>query len=84
MRIPDERCDQKIDDHRGADHHPELAAAEPVKRDHTHDQREHEPVEQADDGLAADDAGRVDRAEILRGERAHRHGHGLRPGIAAH
>ena len=26
----------------------------------------------------------VDRAEILRGERAHRHGHGLRTGIAAH
>ena len=55
-----------------------------IEGDQPHDQREHEPVKQADDGLAADDAGGVHRAEVLRGERAHRHRHGLRPGIAAH
>ena len=64
--------------------HAELPAAEPIEGDQPHDQREHEPVEQADDGLAADDPGGVDRAEVLRCERAHRHRHGLRPGIAAH
>ena len=79
-----QRRDQEIDDHGRADHQAELAAAEPVEGDRPHDQREHEPVEQADDGLAADDPRGVDRAELLRGERAHRHGHGLRAGIAAH
>ena len=79
-----QRRDQKIDDHGGSDHDTELTAAKPIEGDHAHDHRKHKPVEQTHDGLAADDARRVDRAEVLGGERAHRHGHGLRAGVAAH
>ena len=79
-----QRRHQKIDDHGRPDHHAELAAAEPIERDQTNDQREHEPVEQPDNRLPPDDPRGVDRAKVLRCERAYRHCHGLGPGIAAH
>ena len=63
---------------------PRSVDLEPGGGDAAHDHGKAQPVDEADHELAAHHAPRIGVAQILGGERAHRHRHGLRSGIAAH
>ena len=79
--MPASAAASKVDDHGRPNHEPELVAAEPEIDDRAEHDGKQQAIEQPDGGFAADDAERIRRAEILRGERAHGDGHGLRAAL---
>src|SRR5690606_13261982 len=79
-----QRRDDQVDDHGRADDGADHRVAEPQPGRRSRQQREHRPVGEADQQLLADEAQRGGAVEIARRQRAHRHGEGLRPRVAAH